>query len=192
MQNKKKNIYGFTILEIIIGIVLLGLVISITLPTLSTLQAVELKTTANQMQGLIKEVYSRTALTGKIHRIAFDIDKSLYWVEEIKDSPIKKQPEKELVDEESEEEDSFAPIAGDLGEKARLKKRVRFFSISTEPTDEKIKEGQTQIYFYPAGYVQKARISLTDDDIGTRIFTITTNPLTGESVIAELGQSDAF
>jgi type II secretory pathway pseudopilin PulG len=72
---------GFTLLEIGIALVLLGLMLAITVPSLNALSGAELRKTTGMLQGLMRDTYARAALSGHSHRIVIDMEQGSYWVE---------------------------------------------------------------------------------------------------------------
>jgi hypothetical protein len=72
---------GFTLLEIGIALLLMGLMLAITVPSINALSGAELRKTTGMMQGLMRDTYARAALSGHAHRVVFDLDQGAYWVE---------------------------------------------------------------------------------------------------------------
>lgn len=185
-------------MEILIGLLLVALAVSVLVPSFRSLTRVQLKSTAGQFVGLIRDTYSRSALSGRTFRIMFDLDANQYWIEASKDE-VKVSGSDELIKEEENglewidakerekkkylRKPEFLPIDDDLGKKQKLPDGVRIFGVWVEGMSERAREGSVPLYFFPSGYTQKAQISLTDDDEGKHVMTLVTEPLTGEVVI---------
>lgn len=81
----KSHQAGFTLIELAIVLGLIALLTSVMVPSLNALTAVDLRSTSGQVAGMIREAYARAAITGKVHRIVFDIDKGQFWLERTND-----------------------------------------------------------------------------------------------------------
>ncbi len=195
---KKKCYRGFTVLEILIGLLLVALLLAIAIPTFRSLTRVQLKETANQMLGLIRDTYSKATLSNKAHRIVFDMDASQYWVE-VSNDQVRISEEDDDSEEggrlgifQNDDKDkdkkyatppAFTPDEGDFGTKQKLPKGIRFWGFWADYMKERTRSGEAALYFFPDGYTQAAQITLSDDEAGEHVLTLVVEPLTGEVVI---------
>ena len=53
----------------------------IALPSISSYFQISLNSATREMATTVKEAYNSTVVTGKIHRIVYDLKKNEYWVE---------------------------------------------------------------------------------------------------------------
>ena len=60
--------HGFTLLEISIGLVLMGLMVAVAVPSLNAVTGARLKESTNLLAGGIRDTYARTALLGRSTR----------------------------------------------------------------------------------------------------------------------------
>ncbi|MDA0712571.1 MAG: prepilin-type N-terminal cleavage/methylation domain-containing protein [bacterium] len=188
---------GFSLLEVLIVLLLMALFVAIAIPSFRSLTKVQLRTSANQMAGMIRDVYNKAAISNKTFRLVFDLDKSEYWVEVSNDEVHLPNADDNFEggklnlfgDEETPKKyaqpPSFVPEDEEDFVKEKLPKDIKFFGFWADNMSERIKEGQAALYFFPGGYTQKAQISLTDDDEGKHILTVVTEPLTGEVKIED-------
>ncbi len=65
---------GFTLLELMVVIVLVGFLIAIAIPTLRSLSGASIKNEVIRISGLASEVYAHAAISGITHRVNFDLD----------------------------------------------------------------------------------------------------------------------
>ena len=72
---------GFTLLEVSITLLLLGLIMAIAVPSMNALTAASLRKGAGVVQGLMRDTYTRAALSGHSHRVVLDLEQRTYWVE---------------------------------------------------------------------------------------------------------------
>lgn len=210
MRSQRRTNYGFTLLEVGIGLVLLGLILGVAVPSVNSLSGVELKKTTGLLQGLFRDTYSRAALSGNSHRIVFDLDNRAFWVEATTGLAVMKRERQELgsegqalldvIDERLEgledsrdEEDlekirlyggpSWQPVDDEFGRPTPLHPDIRYHKVWVEYLDDATSSGKVAVHFFPGGYTQESFISLTDDDEGSRTLTLVAAPLTGETYI---------
>ncbi len=199
--------HGFTLLEISIGLVLMGLMVAVAVPSLNAVTGARLKESTNLLAGAIRDTYARTALLGRSTRVVLDMEQQAWWIEETegvarvkpkqeanRDGKITLVPEDDRLDGiEADTTDAkeqaklallsspaFHAVEGEWGQVQKLPSEVRFKSIWIEHLDEKVSGGVTALYFYPGGFTEEALITLTDDDQGSRTMTLAVQSLTGE------------
>ena len=71
-------------------------------------------------------------------------------------------------------------VKDNLLKKKTLPKGIEFSGVMTSHQDELTEDGQAEIFFFPAGYVEKAHIYVVKDD---STHTVETIPLKGIAVI---------
>ncbi len=183
---------GFSLLEILVVLLLIGVFTAIAIPTFRSITGSKLKSTANQLQGLIRDTYARASLSGKTCRIVFDMDKREYWVEESSDT-VKVKSQKQEEEDEKQARDTGKPVKNpdfkavedELGEKQKLPEDVYFRSIWIDRFEERAGKGQIALYFFPDGYTEEAQIVIADDPEGKRLYDLVVEPLTGAVVIED-------
>lgn len=183
---------GFSLLEIMVVLLLIGVFTAIAIPTFRSITGSKLKSTANQLQGLIRDTYARASLSGKTCRIVFDMDQKEYWVEESADA-VKAQNKEQEEAEEKEARDTgkpvkrpeFKAVEDELGEKQKLPEDIYFRSIWIDRFEERANKGQIALYFFPDGYTEEAQIVIADDPDGKRLYNLVVEPLTGTVVIED-------
>lgn len=174
---KRSAPLGFSLLELMVVVVLLGGLIAIVIPSIRSLSSLDLKNEITRIAGLSSEVYALSAISGKTHRIVFDLDTQKYWVEEkVGDAGeirpelgyeelMKVQIEKNASAKETEAANRFLPsfkeVEGRLGEKYTLSGDMIIHGAWTEQMTEVARTGQVSIYFFSGGYTQSAFVSLS-------------------------------
>jgi type II secretory pathway pseudopilin PulG len=88
MARAVKNSAGFTLIELGVVIGLIAITTAIAIPSINALSGAKLRSTTAMVAGLTREAYARAAITGKVHRIVFDIDKGLFWLERTEESYV--------------------------------------------------------------------------------------------------------
>jgi len=152
---------GYTLIELSLIILLIGVILVFVLPKLDTVGDAKLRTTARQLAGKIQSLYDESVLKKTPYQIVFDITNRTYSFSQI-----------------SDEESS---VITDSAQETGLPDRVHIKDIVME-TEGKITEGKVVIRFYPDGYVEKNTIHLSD---GKKDYTLVTTPLTGKVRISE-------
>ena len=152
---------GYTLIELSLIILLIGIILVFVLPKLDNLSDTKLRTTARQLAGKIQSLYDESVLKKKPYQIVFDITNRTYSFSQISDK----------------ESSTFS----DSAQETSLSDKVYIKDIVME-TEGKITEGKVAIRFYPDGYVEKNTIHLSD---GKKDYTLATAPLTGKVKISE-------
>ena len=155
---------GFTLLELTIVIVILGLFVALITPVLSRFNRDDLAWSARRIAGTVQYLFNEAAISGREHRLAIEVQKnrlSAEVVEENGEAVNLKPWEKRL----------------ELPEDVRIKD-VRVAGRGQFAT------GSATIRFLPGGYLEKSLIHLTDRKRGLTL-TLRLNPFTGATEIRE-------
>ncbi|MEM7588864.1 MAG: type II secretion system protein [Myxococcota bacterium] len=204
LNKHTSRLSGFTLLEVMIALLLVALLMSVAIPTFNSYSGVNLRKSASQLQGVVQDVYNRSALSGETHRLVFDLDKQTFWVEFTPQQfllPAEKQDQQQLKEAEQKAEEQekrqkeqkenallpgtpkrvrFTAIADKLGSPKHFEKGVRIVKVWADHLQEWIAAGQATVTFFPDGYVQKAFVML-EGTAGQ--LTVVFEPLTGETRI---------
>ena len=143
-----KRSKGFTFIELVVVMLILGIIMSITVPRLIKLEGIHLKSQARRLAVLFPYLYSEAVTTGRSYRVCFDIDKRTYWVEK------------------ADAAGQFAKFANVLTRKERLLEGIEFVDIIT-PEGVKISEGKVFTYFYPHGFTDNLTIHIRNEQKNT-------------------------
>ncbi len=235
MQHKREA--GFSLIEIIVVVALIGFVYSVALPQFSARSGAETATKLNMVAGDIRNAYDLSVLTGKTYRMVFMFNSGDYWLEEaskpevylgtdkIDRDPTEVEEKDEsvafdtkfaeytelagqaVVDQEGSKE--IPPTSPVVAAKDRLKKaswtrvdnmewgarslgpHMMVKDMQAEHHGHKQElaelgaEARAMIYFFPAGYVERAvvHIAMKKDDMqiddSQEPYTMTTNSYEG-------------
>lgn len=88
---------GFTLLEIGIALVILGLMLAVAVPSINAISGAELKKSTGMLQGLMRDTYARAALSGHTHRVVFDLEVGAFWVEATEGGIVMKRAKLDLT-----------------------------------------------------------------------------------------------
>ncbi len=155
---------GFTLVELLIVIVVLGLMLALTIPKLGELGEANLKRSARHLTGMVRFLRDDSQAKKFVYRIKFDIQNGHYWAEKLTETSDKtvefKKYETVMVGEES--------LSGQT--------TFRDVQVASHPDDP-------TILFMPDGWVEHALIHLRDGD--NKDFTLIVNSLTGNTDLRE-------
>jgi prepilin-type N-terminal cleavage/methylation domain-containing protein len=72
---------GFTLIEIIIVLAIVGLIMSMGVGALRSLARSDLRADATHLSGAMRFLFDRASTTGKTHRLVLDLEGGRYWAE---------------------------------------------------------------------------------------------------------------
>lgn len=171
-----RNSHGFTLLEMLIVVGILGLVGIIAIPSISNTFRFSVQSSARELATLIKDATNSAQVTGRVHRIAYDIKNSQYWVESTTETTLLKSDESIKYEKDNssrfsffkEDEEEKKKNGGFRQEGSLTKKKkslpigVSFKDVVTEQSEEPIVDGIAYTHIFPQGMTEKSLIHLID------------------------------
>ena len=157
----KRTANGFTLLELVLVLLLMGLIAGLTLPfVVSTLDRIKLQSEVRQIASAIQFTRSEAISRKTLFTFNVDINKRQYWL------AIPKQ----------EEVTQSKPI----DETVKI--------MDYQRADETLTEGTFMILFYPRGNSSGGtiRFKSIDDKDEENIYAVTIDPITGKPKIRHL------
>ena len=154
---------GFTLVELLIVIVVLGLVLTFTIPKLGEIGEANLKQSARHLTGMIRFLRDDAQAKKEVYRLKFDIQNGHYW-------PEVRHTNGKIVE--------FKRLQTVMAEEGSLSGATTFrdVRVASHPDDP-------YIQFTPGGWVEHALIHLRDGD--NKDFTLIVNSLTGTTELRE-------
>jgi prepilin-type N-terminal cleavage/methylation domain-containing protein len=183
---------GFTLLEVMLVIALLGLIVSSAAPSIGRLFRVSVKSSVRRFGALVRFAYDQSILTGRIHRIVLDMDKQIWDIEAAEPGMLPLDKERTPLYPDAVSQEPAFKRAG-KGVVGSLPAGVEILEVdSWRRTDQEgpAKKGVVSIYAYPSGFVDEASITLSEQGKGQiQRFKISIQSLTGRvKVETETGQ----
>jgi len=188
---------GFTLIELVVVVFLIALLSSVTLPRVSNLLGVNLKSGASEVAGYLRHAYEQAALRHERIRVRFDLERGTYWAEAyVEPKPIPLLDENSKIDEainrfeDMEEELSlseeeklaaeqkrYEKLEGGTLKPAKLPRQIKFKGVYTAGEEKEVDQGSPWIEFSPGGYVPKTIVKVMNDN--EDIYSIVVPPLGG-------------
>lgn len=146
---------GFTLLELVVVITILGITALMVFPKLSAFGVAPGKAATRHLTRLIQHLAQESAATKKLYRLHYDLDNEAYSVKILQGR-------------------EFIPVSDGLVAGRELPKGLFFEDVVTA-RHGKVMEGEVFTEFFPLG-VERTVIHLKD---GERMWTLMVNGLTG-------------
>ena len=158
-----RNDSGYTLIELIVVVLLVGLMMSLTIPRFqSAMLTDDLKSTTRQIVGIIQGLRDEAIRDRKDHTLHFDLESGEYWTE----SDFMSQEERLLA-----------------REKARpLPEGIRVLDVWLHGEGKKMMD-EASIRFSKRGYIHQSAIHLASED--GREFTLVLSPFLGKVKVLE-------
>lgn len=167
---------GFSLIELLIVVAILGLVGLVMVPSISNTFRFSVQSSAREIATLVKDAANSAQITGKIHRIAFDLKSQQYWAESSTTETLLKSEESEKLEKErnktfskTEEDEASDKSKTNFRQESSLtrKKRtlpigVKFSDVYTEQSPDAITDGMAYTHIFPQGMSEKSLIHLED------------------------------
>lgn len=199
---------GFTLLEITIVILIIGLMLMLTVVSVSSLTGADLRKNSYLVASAVTDAYGRASFSNKAYRLVFNLEMNSYWLEaaqavqEEDDSVqtlslsdffgknFKETKDAEELDEIEEEEDDeseenvllspkFTPVEDASGQKQSLPAGLKFWGIWLSGMDAYRTSGEVYLYFLPGGMAPKGYIIISVTDDPEDRVNMEIEPLTG-------------
>ncbi|MBL7715329.1 MAG: type II secretion system protein [Bdellovibrionales bacterium] len=178
---------GFTLVEILVVVALIGFLSAMILPNISGFNRVSLNSAAREMSSIIREAYNAATITGRVHRMAYDLKSGEYWAEsgpamallDSEDSKEKEERRKRFTKKEVQATSSFSMDSTITRSKKSLPRGVKFEDIITEQGPEPVKEGKAFTHFFPHGLSEFTLIHIVDPS--DNHFTLEITPTVGKT-----------
>ena len=155
---RKRNLSGFTLVEILIVVVLIGVFLTVSVPLLGNFGAGDLKASARRLSGNIKYLFNEAAISGFEYRLTFDLDQHSYHAKvQGMDGTVEDVP--------------------GYGGPTSLKGSVQFMDVEI-PGRGKYSSGQITARIHPSGWVEEMVIHLKEEQ---NILSLRVVPLSGET-----------
>lgn len=188
--NSSRNQKGFSLIEIIIVIMIIGGVLSASLSRMS-FKKVDNRTVFREIVIAVKEIRNRAKLYGTTYRLVFKISEksSSFWVEKSTSPTLIDKEFLARQRERGDKDDKDAPLSPFQVDTTYLKKEKELppgyiiKQLESGPQDAIFTEGLAYIHFFPQGMVEP--VGLQIEDPKKNIWTLVFNPLTGQADIID-------
>jgi general secretion pathway protein H len=180
MHQADRNTDGFTLIELLVVVALVGLIFLFALPKITSITRMSLDSGSREMASIVREAYNATMVTGRVHRVVWDLENDKYWVEsggtslllETEESVEKTERRKRRTIQKDGEEEQEELSPGQLPftlarlvtrSKQSLPRGVEYDDIITEKSEDPISTGVAYTHFFPHGIAEQTLIHLKDN-----------------------------
>jgi general secretion pathway protein H len=158
---------GFTLLELAVVMLIMGLVITLAIPYLGGLGNAQLKSEARRLASRENYLYQEAAEQKVMLRLVFDLDSNGYFV--MRFDPFAAKP-------------AVVRESGPAGVRAMMPPGVRIRDVWVEGVGT-LRKGSISCQFYPTGYVDATVVHMTD--ARGVVYTLSISPTSGQVAITD-------
>lgn len=184
---------GFSLIELLVVVALIGLISLFALPSVTNYFKLSLNSATREIASLVKEAYNSTVMTGRVHRMVYDLAGGAFWVEngppqvlldtrETKEAEERRKRFHRSADE-TPPHPTFTLDKTVTRKKVSLPRGVSFEDVVTEQDREPVKEGLAYTHFFPHGPTEQTIIHLQDD--ANHHISLIISPLIGRTRLVE-------
>lgn len=162
---------GFTLIELLVVVALIALIGLFAIPKVSNILRLSLNTATRELASTVKEAYNSAVVTGRVHRLAYDLEKDEFWVEsgpgiillDTAETAEREERRKRFAKESDQEQPSKFGIDKSITrKKVALPRGVSFEDVITEQSPDPIDEGVVYTHIFPHGLTEQTIIHLVD------------------------------
>jgi general secretion pathway protein H len=177
---KSPSLRGFTLIELILVLVIIGFLTSLVAPAITSSTGLRLKTTVRRLAAGLRFARSQAVITGNTYQAILDIENGAMAIEPIeKETPYARGENEEGSWDEGEERG-----AGQQRQEKKIYTMPENITLAKVLLDgEEISEGQVWIEFYPNGSCSGGDVFVMDTK--ERTYRIALEFLTGIVTIRE-------
>jgi prepilin-type N-terminal cleavage/methylation domain-containing protein len=158
---------GFTLLELMIVILIMGLMFTLVMPQIGGYRRAQLRSQARRLAGRATYLFDEAAGHKLVLRLIFDMDRNGYAVAKLDPYAIKPV---------------FAPDITPSSRPVMLPDAIRIRDVSVEGIGT-VNRGVIACNFYPEGYVDATVVHL--EDASGDVMTLEFTPLTGHVAVVD-------
>lgn len=163
-RNSGGRSQGFTLVELVLVMLVIGIIAAITVPRASgLLDRQNMRRSINVVRGTARYLQARAALTKRTYRLTLDLEKQTMSACYLTEDTCKKENNRVLRDYTFPNQVEILDVVGANG--------------------EKIQEGEAATHFHPSGIAEASLIHLSGAD--AERMTLIIEPLTGRLKVVE-------
>jgi len=184
-EPKSPSLRGFTLIELILVLVIIGFITSLVAPAITSSTGLRLKTTVRRLAAGLRFARSQAVITGNTYEVIFDVENGAMAIE-----PVEQETPYALREQEEGSGDTGEEDAEAERRELQLRQGKKIYTMPEGITlakvvldGEEISEGQAWLEFYPNGSCSGGDVYVMDAT--ERTYRIGLEFLTGIVTIRE-------
>lgn len=163
--------HGFSLLEMLVVLGLMALMAAFVVPSVSSYFSLSLNSATRDLASVIKETFNSAVVSGRVHRVVYDLNSGQYWAEVgPKDVLLDTKESTEISDRrrrfgiqaKADRTSSFQQETTISRKKKSLPTGVKFVDLQTQQHPDPIVDSLAYTHFFPSGLAEQTVIHLKD------------------------------
>ncbi len=179
---------GFTLIELMIVMTIIGLLAAAAGPALGGITGADARKAAGEVSGSMRWLFDSASVRHATCRLVLSPAERSFWAECTPGrTTIERDPEKAKAPDEPDASatgagaNGFAAFEDPIVRKRELPGDTIFKAIRIDGRDAPLEGAPAYVHFFPGGRAQAARVTLADGD---HVFTVRLEPFTGRARVS--------
>ena len=172
-QMTSTKAHGFSLIEMLVVVAIIVMITMVAMPSVSSYFQMSLNSATRDLATTVKEAYSATIVTGRVHRLVYDLKNHAFWVEsgppgvllhtqETRQKEERRKRQARRSETENAPPPEFQLETNITRKKKDLPRGIIYEDVVTQESASPLTDGIAYTHFFPHGITEQTIIHLKD------------------------------